>query len=440
MWQVSFFVAAGVGVALALGVVWLWVDRRSARGECDRLRGELAERSDAGDRLRARVLELERDLAAIHAVRDKMQELSEKTQQQLGDAFKAAAGDALKQSGEQFLQLARKSLEGHHKDATHELEKRKQAIANLVDPIKGLLEKYQTSVQHIESARREAYGSLRQQLGHLVTDQRQLRDQTANLVKALRRPEVRGRWGEVQLRRVAELAGMIANCDFEEQVTVGSGQGASRPDMVVRLPSDRRIVVDAKTPLDAYLSGVEAETDDEREQCFARHTGQIESRVRELASKGYAEQFERSPDFVVLFIPGEPFLYEAAQRRPDLMESAMDKGVVIATPMTLVSLLKVVAVGWREQQVAESARQISEVGRQLHQRLCTAVDHLTKLGGSLDAAVRQYNAFVGSFETRVVASARRFEQLGSASGKALPPELPHVEAQPRTPKPVVEQV
>jgi len=352
--------------------------------------------------------------------------------QQMSDTFKALAGDALKQSSEQFLQLADQRLQNQQNTASQDLDQRKKAIEQLVKPLKETLDKYNTAVHDVEKSRIEAYGSLRTQLGALVEDQRTLRDETANLVKALRRPEVRGRWGEIQLKRVVELAGMIDRCDFDEQVTITADGQTQRPDMVINLPNNRTIVIDAKTPLDAYLNSIEAKDEDQQRTFLETHAQQIMRKVNDLSTKGYIEQFHRSPEFVVLFIPGEPFLYAAVQVRPDLIEAAMAKNVIIATPSTLISLLKAVAAGWREQKLAENAQLISEAGAELHLRLCTAIKHLADVGNSLTSTTNAYNRFVGSFESRVMVQARKFEELGAAANnKQLPDTIEPVEKLPR---------
>ncbi len=363
-----------VGLAAACGVLYVTV--RHLRAENDRLRAEAE-------------LELKKLTAQF-----------EQAQLQARDAFKALAGDALKESNVQFLQLADQRFKVEQTEAAKQLEVRKQAVEALVKPLRETLDKYNGVVNDIEKARKEAYGALRAQLGSLVNDQRGLKDETARLVKSLRRPEVRGRWGEIQLKRVVELAGMIERCDFDEQVSVKSGSGGLRPDMVVHLPNDRTIVIDAKTPLDAYLDAVQEGDDSQQRTHLERHANQVSGKVAELAGKQYSAQFERSPDFVVLFIPGESFLYAAVQIKPGLIEQAMEKNVVIATPSTLISLLKAVEVGWREERIAENAQKISALGQDLHKRLCDAIGHVQKVGSSLESAVKAYNGFLGSLETR----------------------------------------
>lgn len=255
----------------------------------------------------------------------------------------------------------------------------------------------------------------------MASGQQNLRDETANLISALRRPEVRGRWGEIQLKRVAELAGMKENYDYKTQVTVRGEDGDRlRPDMVVTLPRGRSIVVDAKTPMNAYLDSMEADDDEVRRQCLNRHVQQVEDKVKELAAKGYVEQFSSAVDFIVLFIPGEAFLQAAVQVKPDLIERAMEKKVVIATPSTLISLFWAVQMGWNEERLAENAKRISEAGIELHKRLCTALEHLKTLGDRLDKVVSAYDGFVGSIERQVLPSARKMEGLGAKSTKVLP--------------------
>ncbi len=383
------------------------------------------------DQLRGDIHEAEKQLAVATQTQRNIQQQFDKAQAQLRDAFKSLAGDALKQSTEQFLELAKKSFESGQKDATAQLEQRKAAIEAMIKPIRESLGRYDTSMKAVEEARRQAYGQLTKQVELMTADQRRLRQETGNLVRALRKPNVRGRWGQVQLRRVVELAGMIPHCDFEEEHTVRDGDQALRPDLVVNLPNGRTIVIDAKTPLDAYLEALECQEETDQHQHLLRHANQLATKVKDLSAKQYHAQFERSPQFVVLFIPGESFLYAALEHRPELSEAAMAQGVVIATPSTLMSLLKTVALGWQEESIAENAKRISELGRELHHRLATAVGHVEKLGQQLKRAVDAYNQFKGSLEGRVLPQARKFEKMGIQVRKELPGSLADIETLPQ---------
>lgn len=356
-----------------------------------------------------------------------------KAEAKLGDTFKALSGNVLKDAQEQFLALAKERLGGQHKDAQAQLDQRKAAIENLLKPIEKSLKQHGEAVTRIEKEREGSYHALRQQIASMQQAQGELRSETANLVKALRRPEVRGRWGEVQLRRVAELAGMIPHCDFDEQESVDTADARQRPDMVVKLPAGRTIVVDAKTPISAFVEAIECDVEADRERALQSHLRQMKQKVTDLSSKGYQAQFDRSPDFVVLFIPGESFLQAAVEREPGLIEWAMNLGVVIATPSTLIALLKAVEMGWREQRIAESAQQVQDLGVELHERLATVVKHFATVGTHLDRAVEAYNKTSGSIESRLLVTARKFKELGADSKKELPGEgaLPTVEVKPR---------
>jgi DNA recombination protein RmuC len=282
------------------------------------------------------------------------------------------------------------------------------------------LERTEAQVQALERERRDAFSSLRTQIETLAGGQALLSKETRNLVSALRRPEVRGRWGELTLRRLVELAGLSEHCDFSEQLHVVGDEGALRPDLVVHMPDARDLVIDAKTPLDAYLSALEAGSDEERQIGLKKHAQQVETRVRELASKTYWAQFERSPEFAVLFLPGDQFLSAALAERPELLESALSQSVIIATPSTLVALLKAVAYGWRQSAVAQNAAQIRDLGQELYRRLSTFNAHLGKMGQRLSAAVESYNAAVGSLERQVMPQARRFHELGVTADTPAP--------------------
>ena len=364
---------------------------------------------------------LRNELAVSHAALADTERRFDAAHDQLAEAFGALSAQALRDSNEQFLQLAKATLQGERDRSDAALAQRQQAVAALVEPIQEKLAAATAAIDKTERSRRQAYGGLKQQLAAMVEGQQQLRGETATLAKALRRPEVRGRWGEMQLRRVAELAGMAEHCDFTQQTSVvDQASGAAlRPDMVVALPGGRQIVIDAKTPMDAYLDAAEADDPAVADQRLDVHVRQVEAKVKELASKRYQDHFA-SADFVVLFIPGESFLYAAAQRRPQLIDEALAKGVVVATPTTLVALLKTVALGWREERLAENALEIKALGESLHRRLETMTRHLDRLGRSVSRTVEQYNRVVGSFETQVLPQARRFEGLGVDSGKPLP--------------------
>ncbi len=382
------------------------------------------------DKLREENTDLVKRVERLAADRDALELLHKK----LDDSLAGLATKSLNESNKQFLELAKKTFESEKKDADASLKERQVAIETLVKPIQEKLQQTTLAISEIEKNRKEAYGGLRQHLEAMVSDQKQLRDETANLVKALRRPEVRGQWGEMQLRRVAELAGMAAHCDFMEQTHVSTegGSGGLRPDMVVTLPGGRQIVVDAKTPITAYIDAAECTDDADRDANLGRHVKHIEDKVAELSSKRYQDYF-RTADFVVLFIPGESFLYAAASRKPSLIENAMNRNVVIATPTTLISLLKVVALGWREEQLADNAKKIQDLGQELHKRVATLTRHLDNLGKAVGKTVEHYNKFVGSYESQVMVQTRKFQELGADSPKELPAEgeLPQIEIVPR---------
>jgi DNA recombination protein RmuC len=339
---------------------------------------------------------------------------------QVRAAVESASRLALDANSETFLKLAREVFGRDQEAANATLQARELAIAQLVEPIKAALLKQEEQTQALERERRETFGVMRTQIESMSSGQVQLQRETRNLVTALRRPEVRGRWGELTLRRVVELAGLSEHCDFTEQAQVDSGErGALRPDLLVHMPEARDLVVDAKTPLDGYLDAIEAQDDDSRSAALARHAMQVEQRVRELGQKSYWEQFEQSPEFAVLFLPGDQFLSAALAERPDLLENALKQSIIIATPSTLMALLKVVAYGWRQAAASENAAEIRELGTELHKRLTTFVGHLQRVGRSLDNALGAYNAAVGSFERNVTPQARRFTELG-ATADSLP--------------------
>jgi DNA recombination protein RmuC len=344
----------------------------------------------------------------------------EQSEARLRASFDSLAGETLRANSELFLRLAREALGRDQALAQGNLKERETAIAQLVEPLRSALERTDQQTNALERERRDAYAALRTQIESLASGQTQLQRETRNLVTALRRPEVRGRWGELTLRRLVELAGLSEHSDFTEQLHLFGQEGALRPDLVVHMSESRDLVVDVKTPLDAYLEALEASTDEERQLALKKHAQQVETRVRQLASKTYWAQFERSPEFAVLFLPGDQFLSAALAERPDLLDTALKQSIIIATPSTLIALLKTVAYGWRQSAMTENAKLIRELGQELYRRLGAFTGHLERLGGRLGAAVDAYNASVGSLERQVLPQARRFPDLGVTTDAALP--------------------
>ena len=349
----------------------------------------------------------------------------------LTQTFADLASRSLKANSDNFLLLAEENLGKQHEKAKRELSEREKAVEALVKPITDALKSSQKQISELEKSRSEAYGSIKNQLEAMQLSQKSLTQETHNLVKALRRPEVRGRWGEITLRRLVELAGMVEHCDFMEQVhKEGNGQ-VIRPDMVVRMPEQRVLVVDVKTPLDAYLSAVEAQDDNERQVCLKRHARNVRTHIRLLSSKAYWNQFDESPEFVILFIPGDQFLSAALSEEPDLIEYALSKQIILATPTSFVALLKAVAYGWRQLALADNAQEIRVLAEDLYGRLATFVSHMNKVGRQLASSVDHYNKAVGSLERSVLPGARKFVELGVRSKKEVE-KLEILESTPRT--------
>ncbi len=380
--------------------------------------------------LRARLVESETRLDEERRRGAEKVALLEAAEQKLEDAFSGLAARALSANNEAFLTLARQAFATLQTASQGDLDQRRQAIEALLVPMREQLGRYETGVRELEKSREQAYGTLSEQVKSLATSSEGLFRETSRLVTALRRPEVRGNWGEVQLKRTVEFAGMLDRVDFVTQPTVDSEEGKLRPDMVVRLPGGRRVVVDAKAPLDAYLAAVEAPSDDERRAALVRHARQVRTHLGKLAEKRYWEQFDDAPEFVVMFLPGESFFSAALEHDPQLIEDAFQQSVLIVTPATLVALLKTVYYGWRQESLAANAREISDAARELYDRLRTFAEHFAGVGKGLTAAVAAYNKAVGSFEARVLPQGRRFETLGPAAGQAI--EAPaSTEAAPR---------
>ena len=332
--------------------------------------------------------------------------------ERLGSAFDELADRQFQSHSETFLKLARETLSVQSERSKADLAARELAIDHLVAPIREALARAERQLLELDQSRRETHGSISAQLEALAASQLALSAETRNLVGALRRPEVRGQWGEITLRRLVELAGMVEHCDFVTQSHQPTENGAIRPDMIIHLPESRDLVVDVKTPLDAYLEATEAPNDAQRNTALERHATIVAGRVRELAGKAYWSQFERSPEFVILFIPGDQFLSAALAQRPTLLDEALSQNVILATPTSLVALLKAVAYGWQQTALANNAAEIRASAVQLYERVTTFVSHLSNVGKALGDSVRAFNNTIGSLERRVLPSARRFTELG----------------------------
>jgi len=373
-------------------------------------------------------LELERK-----ASNEKMELLTRagaRANEDLQNAFKALAADALKSNNSSFLQIAQETLKRFQSEAKGDLDVRQKAVADLVAPVRESLAKVDEQIHQMENARSQAYGDLKAQVQSLIVTQSELRSETGNLVRALRTPNVRGRWGEIQLRRVVEIAGMLPYCDFAEQETITTDAGRMRPDLVVKLPGGKNVVVDAKTPLQAFLEAFETNDEEARRACLAAHARQVRDHMKTLSGKSYWEQFEATPEFVVMFLPGETFFSAALEQDPGLIEQGVLQRVIPASPTTLIALLKAVAYGWNQEKLARNAQQISALGKELHDRLRYLAGHITSVGANLDRAVESYNKAVGSLETRVLVSARKFAELGTSVAEDIP-ELAPIETSAR---------
>lgn len=385
----------------------------AAQAELSRLRQDLTASEQERVAADTRAEEVER-----HA--EEQRRLLEDARLRLGETFKSLASDVLAGSSTHFLQLAEEKFKTLREEASGDLEVRREQIGSLVQPLLQSIDAYRAAAQEMEQRRDREMGSVGEQLRQVALAQQTLRTETARLVTALRSPHVRGRWGEIALRRTAELAGMSQHCDFTDQAHIAIEDGRLRPDMVVHLPAGREVIVDSKVPLSAYLEALEAPDDTTRVSALTRHAAQVRKHVMQLASKSYAEQLNGSAEFVVLFIPNDSFLAAAAERDPDLVEWALAQHVVLATPASFIALLRAIAYGWRQEKVAENAQRISDVGRQLSERMAVLVDHLSKMGDGIRRSVKSYNQAVASLESRVLPTARKFEELEVGAKREIP--------------------
>ena len=350
-------------------------------------------------------------------------EVLNNAQEDLSNSFKALSGEALKQNNQTFLDLAKQVMEKHQNSAKADLESRHNSISELVKPIKDSLGKFDSKVVDLEVKRESAYSALNQQVKSLAITHDSLKMQATNLTNALKTPSTRGRWGEIQLRNVVEMAGMLDYCDFQEQASKPTENGSVRPDMIIKLPANKIIVIDSKAPLASYLKAHETDDESLKNQLLKKHAQDTKSHLKALSGKAYWEQFSDSPEFVVMYLPGESIFSGALQQDSLLIEEGIRKKVILASPLTLISLLMVVAHGWKQEQIAESTREIADLGKELHERICSFANHLTKLGKGLSGAVDSYNSAVGSLDKRVLVTARKFDQLGASSkGELVSPK------------------
>lgn len=372
----------------------------------------------------------DKDVEAQRSNLAEQRRLLDDAEKRLKEAFQSLAGEALLASSSQFIELAKARFGSLQKEAEGDLEQRKIAIQAMVDPLETALKELRSEVSRVESARQEAYGSLRSELQLLTTTSKELRQETGSLVSSLKQPQVKGKWGELTLRRAVELAGMSPHCDFLEQQSVDTEEGRLRPDLIVHLPGATQIVIDAKVPLHAFLAAVSARSDSEYRDAMIQHASLVRDHINRLSLKEYWKQFEPTPEFVVLFVPGESFFSAALEEDRTLIEDAIDKRVVLASPTTLIALLRAIAYGWKEQLVTENAERIKDLGKELYDRVVKFAEHLSEIAKGLERANKAYNSAVASFDSRLIPSARKFKEMGAGSGAEIP-EIEPLETFPR---------
>jgi DNA recombination protein RmuC len=428
-----------IGLLFGSLIAWLALRSRSAalsarlsvmEKELAAGRADLARLQQGYTELVAGKARAESALEAERKTNNEKIELITRASEELRNAFKAMAADALNSNNSAFLLIAEETLKRFQSQARGDLDARQKAVADMVAPVRDSLSKVDAQIQQMEVARGDAYGELRAQVQSLIATQKELQSETGNLVRALRTPNVRGRWGEIQLRRVVEIAGMLSYCDFAEQESVTTESGRLRPDLVVKLPGGKHVVVDAKTPLQAFLDAFETTDEDARRACLANHARQVRDHMNTLSGKKYWEQFEATPEFVVMFLPGETFFSAALEQDSGLIEHGVLNRVIPASPTTLIALLKAINYGWNQEKLARNAQQISALGKELHDRLRLLAGHISSVGTGLDRAVDAYNKAVGSLESRVLVSARKFAELGASVADDIP-ELGPIETTAR---------
>ncbi|MGD0908517.1 MAG: DNA recombination protein RmuC [Candidatus Acidiferrales bacterium] len=440
---------AAASLVAGFAVAWLWANSSAGASRLD------LERREAG--LDATVAELNRQKQTLQqelrASQNRIEEeqklraaaekeaesqrtnlaeqrrLLDDAQVKLREAFQSLAGEALQASSQQFMDLAKSKFDSLQKEAEGDLEQRKAAIQSMVDPLETALKDLRSEVNRVESARQEAYGSLRSEVQLLATTSKELRQETGSLVNSLKQPQVKGRWGELTLRRVVELAGMSPHCDFLEQQSIDTEEGRLRPDLIIHLPGGTQIVVDVKVPLHGFFKAVSAQSDAEYREAMIQHASLVRDHIKGLSGKEYWKQFEPTPEFVVLFVPGESFFSAALEQDRTLIEDAIDKRVVLASPTTLIALLRAIAYGWKQQLVAENAERIKDLGKDLYERVVKFAEHLSDIAASLERASLSYNKAVASFDSRLIPAARKFREMGV--GNTEIPELGPIETFPR---------